>query len=337
MYSRILVPLDGSKLAERALPHSIQFARIFGSSLIILRVLDPSTEGEYQQTPEPFLWQVRKAEAEMYLKGVANTIREMGIEVDTALLEGKPSENIIDYAQSQKIDLLTISTHGAGGLSRWNTSSVFRKVVEKIYLPILVVRAYRAVEVEEGEDKTGFPTGVDKPAEGEKFPVSYKRILLPIDSSRRAECGLPAATALAEATGAQLILASIVRPPELPLSQPFPPEIIQLIDKFIAISHESAGSYLEELQNRLRGPVEIRLMDQDSVMHAIHNLAEQENADLVVFCAHGQTGRIDLPYGSVSRSYIEHGTRNALVIQDVHRSQVRPTEAEIAAEKYGRR
>jgi nucleotide-binding universal stress UspA family protein len=161
--------------------------------------------------------------------------------------------------------------------------------------------------------------------------------LLPIDSSRRAECALPAAITLAEATGAQLLLASVVRPPELPLPRPYPPEINQLVEKFVTISRDSAGAYLEELQNRLPAPAESRLVEQDSVAHAIHNLAEQENADLVIFCAHGLTGRIDLPYGSVSRNYIEHGTRNALVIQDVHRSQVRPTEAEIAAEKYGRR
>jgi len=161
--------------------------------------------------------------------------------------------------------------------------------------------------------------------------------MLPIDSSRRAECAVPAATALAQASEAQLILASVIRTPDLPVPQPYSPEICQLVDQFMAISHESAEAYLEEMKSRLSITVKTHLIENDSVSHAIHDLAEQENADLVIFCAHGQTGQIDLPYGSVSRNYIEHGTRNALVIQDVPRAQVRPTEAEMAAEKYGRR
>lgn len=351
MFSRILVPLDGSKLAECAIPHAIQFAHIFGSSLVLLRVLDPTSERESRRTPEPFIWQVRKAEADVYLKEVAKKIQQMNLEVETILLEGKTPENILDYAQSSKIDLLVISTHGAGGLSRWNTSGVFRKVVEKIYLPVLVIRAYRSPvededagiesETAKAENSMVQENSLHQAASTTSIdlsqPIHYKRILLPIDASRRAECTFPAATALATATGASLVLVSVVRPPELPLPQPYPPEVKQLVEKFIAISRETAGSYLEELKIRLNVPVETRLIDHDSAMHAIHNLAEQENTDLVIFCAHGRTGKIDLPYGSVSRGYLEHGTRNTLVVQDVHLTQVRPTEAEIAAEKYGRR
>ena len=63
----------------------------------------------------------------------------------------------------------------------------------------------------------------------------------------------------------------------------------------------------------------------------------EENIDLVVLCAHGHTGQSTWPYGSVARNYMEHGIKPVLVIQDVSRSQVRPTAAEIAAEKSGRR
>ena len=74
-----------------------------------------------------------------------------------------------------------------------------------------------------------------------------------------------------------------------------------------------------------------------SVASAIHELSIQEDIDLVVLCAHGYTGQSAWPYGSVTRNYMEHGTKPVLVIQDVHRSQVQPTAAEIAAEKSGER
>jgi hypothetical protein len=71
MFNRILVPLDGSMLAERAIPHAEQFARIFGSSIILLQVLDPTSYHENPNPVDPLSWQIRKAEADMYMNGIA--------------------------------------------------------------------------------------------------------------------------------------------------------------------------------------------------------------------------------------------------------------------------
>ena len=76
MFNRILVPLDGSTLAERAIPHAEQFARIFGSSIILLQVLDPTSYHENPNPVDPLSWQIRKAEADMYMNGIAARIRE---------------------------------------------------------------------------------------------------------------------------------------------------------------------------------------------------------------------------------------------------------------------
>ncbi len=98
--------------------------------------------------------------------------------VEYSIREGKTAENIVDFAHAENIDLLVISTHGSGGLSRWNISSVTQKVINLIYLPVLIVRAYNQPEAADAR-------------------IHYRRILLPIDSSRRAECALPAGIALA--------------------------------------------------------------------------------------------------------------------------------------------
>jgi nucleotide-binding universal stress UspA family protein len=362
MFNRILVPLDGSALAERALPHAEQFARIFGSNIVLLQVLDPVSFHENSNPVDPLNWQIRKAEADMYMTGIATRLREAlgesapnakgtqsngGDEkksrVEYSIREGKTAENIINFAYTESIDLLIISTHGSGGLSRWNISSVTQKVINLIYLPVLIVRAYNSLETEDAK-------------------VHYRRILLPIDSSRRAECSLPAAIALARgetpkgsaseannlpahpttpadsALQANLMLAAVIKPPEIPIPEPYPVEIKQLSEQLMQVSRQAVGNYLNEMKERLSVVCETCVVENNSVSAAIHELAnKEEGIDLVVLCAHGYTGESTWPYGSVARNYMEHGTKPVLVIQDVPRSQVRPTAAEIAAGQSGGR
>ena len=186
MFNKILVPLDGSALAERAIPHAERIARLFGGKIVLLQVLDPSPYQDNPNAMEPLHWQIRKAETDMYLQGLADRIcghicedeSERLNRVSYAIREGKTAENIVDFAQDENVELLVISTHGAGGLSRWNTSSIVHKVLDQIYLPSLVVRAYAVTE----------PAGES---------IHYRNILLPIDSSHRAECALSAGISIA--------------------------------------------------------------------------------------------------------------------------------------------
>lgn len=362
MFTRILVPLDGSMLAERAIPHAEQFARIFGSTIILLQVLDPTSYHENPNPVDPLSWQIRKVEADMYMDGIAKRLREdlsesafdakgaqskgrngKKVRVEYSIREGKTAENIVNFAQAENINLLVISTHGSGGLSRWNISSVTQKVINLIYLPVLIIRAYCQPGTEDAR-------------------IRYHRILLPIDSSRRAEYALSAGIALAngemsmglasEANSifshhttppsstlqTKLILAAVIKPPELPIPEPYPVEIEQLSEQLMHVSRQAVSNYLTEMKERLSVESEICVVENNSVSSAIQKLASQEkDIDLVVLCAHGYTGQSTWPYGSVARNYIDHGNKHVLVIQDVHHSQVKPTVAEIAAEKSGER
>jgi nucleotide-binding universal stress UspA family protein len=374
MYSRILVPLDGSHLAERSIIHAAEFARIFGACLILLRVMDPSTLGENLSSLEPFSWQIRKAEADLYLKNTASQLQNtLGNNIETVLLEGRTAETIIDYIQNNSIDLLAISTHGASGLSRWNTSSVFQKVVNKAYQHILIIRAYQGEEnILEPQVETSVSVqneltsavvlpqpGIDYLATTPETPSSvsitgsleseavegpqllekrlYQRILIPVDSSRRAECALTAASSLAEGTGASIVLTSVLHRPEVPYPAERTSEMKELSDRMMEIGRQTMQEYLVSLQSRLNVPSETQIIEEDSIPHGLHQAVEDASASLVVFCAHGQTGRMDWPYGSVVQNYIEYGNRPVLIVQDMPREQVRPTAAEEAAGKYGRR
>ena len=250
--------------------------------------------------------------------------------VEYCIREGKAAENIVDFAHTEDIDLLVISTHGSGGLSRWNISSVTQKVINLIYLPVLIVRSY------------------DRPNAAGIIP-RYRRILLPIDSSRRAECSLSAGIELTrgEMPGSKtsggtveksvLYLAAVIRPPELPIPEPFPVEISQLSEELLRVSHLAVDKYLNEMKERLPVECDTCVVEGVSVVSAIHELAEKEDVDIVILCAHGYSGQVTWPYGTVTRNYIEHGTKPVLVIQDIPLSQVRQTAAEVAAEKSGRR
>jgi nucleotide-binding universal stress UspA family protein len=348
MFNRILVPLDGSLLAERALPHAMQFARIFGSRIILLRVLNPISYHENPDAIDPLKWQIQKAEADMYMSGISTRlckelekypmdkdslkneeIDDCTTRVEYSILEGKTAENIVNFAHTENIDLLVISTHGASGLSRWSLSSVTQKVINLIYLPVLIVRAYN------------HPTT-------ENARVHYHRILLPIDSSRRAECSLSAGIALARGESkkrtllgekpvtTKLVLAAVLKPPEVPIPEPYPEKIEQLSEQLMQIGRLSVNNYLVEMKERLPVESEFCVVENTSVCSAIQELADQDEAiDLVVLCAHGYTGRSTWPYGSVARNYMEHGTKNVLVIQDLPRSKVQPTVAELASDKAG--
>lgn len=349
MFKRILVPLDGSSYAERALPHAEEFARMFGSTIVLLRVLDPASQQDKPLPVDPLNWQIRKSEAEQYLSSVAQKIQErlntlIPPEKDTnlenklveyAFREGKTAENIVNFAHENNIDLVVICTHGLGGLSRWNISSVTQKVINLIYLPVLMVRAYA------------------QPAQ-ENDKIYYQRILFPFDNSRRAECALSTAVKFSNVSYSSLnsdlieknsdklqptfILTTIIKHPELPIQEPFPPETKKVLDELIQLSHQSAQNYLENIKEQMSAVnCEIRIMEDNNIVAALSKIAEEEKIDLIVLCAHGSTGHSHCPYGGVSRSLLEDGSTAVLVIQDVPRSQVIPTAAEIAAENSGRR
>lgn len=317
MFTRILVPLDGSKLSERVLPHVEQFARAFQSHVILLQVLDTNHDTE-KVLLDPLTWQVRKAESDLYLQTIAQDLKQKGFTVEHHLREGRTAESIVQFAQENNIDLLAICSHGQGGLSRWNLSSVIHKVIEKVYLPVLIVRAY-------------------EPVHEDDQPLRYKRILVPFDCSQRAECAIPTAVALAQANDSVLVLTTILKKPDLPIPDVRQEELHELSTRFIELSREVVNTRLLEIRSRLPLDSQVRVLESDNITQALLELVAMESIDLVVFCAHGQGGQVAWPYGSVVSTYIEYGDQPVLVIQDMPPQLAHPTQAEIAAEKYGSR
>jgi len=252
-----------------------------------------------------------------YLEQVAERLRLAGLPTEQILLEGDPAMRVIDHAQAKHADLILLSSHGRSGLSGWNVSSVVQKILARAHLSILLIPAYQ-------------------PAADELSGLRYRRILVPLDGSQRAECVIPLVTALGSGHGSQLLLAHVVRKPELPRRAPPSKEDQALADAITERNRVEASRYLEELRSRLSLPAETRLLVSDHVAATIHQLGLQESVDLVVLSAHGYSGGTQWPYGSLTTSFITYGNKPLLIVQDLPRQEIEPTAAELAVKEHGR-
>jgi nucleotide-binding universal stress UspA family protein len=145
-FKHILVPLDGSSLAERALPVARVLAQKFDSQIILLRVLDIPSPTPPTSHPEVTIGWVREAreyalqEAQSYLQAVQSELDRQGVATHILLRDTSPAEDILDAASTEGIDLIVMSSHGRGGLARWTFGSVAEKVARHSLCPVLLVR-----------------------------------------------------------------------------------------------------------------------------------------------------------------------------------------------------
>ena len=145
MYEKILVPLDGSKRAEKILPHVEGLANCLGSKLIFLDVVSP-----VYLLMDPMVSYVdidateTKAlvgEAKGYLESIAKKMNGKGIEVTTKVEQGPIVETIIEVAQKEKVDLIAMASHGRSGFGRVFYGSVAAGVLQRVDRPLLLIRS----------------------------------------------------------------------------------------------------------------------------------------------------------------------------------------------------
>jgi len=142
MYKRVLIPLDGSALAEQVLLHAIAQARHFQAELILLRVVEPFAHARGMSLAD--LEQIRQQThtwAREYLERIAADIQQQGVLVQMVTIDGRSHTGIAEYAETNQVDLIVMSTRGQSGLSRWLMGSVADRVVRGATVPVLLVRA----------------------------------------------------------------------------------------------------------------------------------------------------------------------------------------------------
>ena len=146
MYRKILVPLDGSELAECVLPHVEAISKgCEVKDVILVRVVEPldlQPDAYIAFTGDELvrIESGRKSEAEEYLKKVKKQLQESVIRVRSEVLAGKAAESLAEYASKNGVDLIVIATHGRSGISHWYWGSVADRVLRSACVPVLMVR-----------------------------------------------------------------------------------------------------------------------------------------------------------------------------------------------------
>ncbi len=315
MLDHILVPLDGSSLAECVLPHVGAVARAFESNVTLMQVLERTRTPGQTRLVDPLGWYITEAETRAYLDGWSARLQEAGLRTENILLEGKPARRIIGFTHDHDVNLIVLSSHGRSGLSGWNVSSIVQKIILRAYVPVMIVRAYQ-------------------PVAGDLTGLHYRRLLVPLDCSKRAECVLPLATTLARFYGAELLVVHVVSRPQMPRRASPTQEDVELANRITERNREEAARYLERLQSWLKADVQTRLLVSENSAASLHDLVEQESVDMVMLSAHGYSGGTKWPYGSMVINFIGYGTTPLLIVQDLSPDEVERTKAEMYAREY---
>lgn len=168
MYRKILVPLDGSELAEQVLPHAKMLARCSGGELILMRVpIEPSFD---YLVLEPEVKTILNSEAgeisKSYLEEIAAKLRAEGLKVSWVVPDGECIHEGIEYvANVFNVDLIAMSTHGRGGLARLLMGSVTDQVLRRSRVPVMLIHpeAVSSIHAKLEEEPSEVPEKVSVP------------------------------------------------------------------------------------------------------------------------------------------------------------------------------
>jgi len=280
-YRKLLVPLDGSRLAEKALPYAKALSKTKGSEIILFTV---STASEQFDRP-----------IKAYLDLTAKELKSQKIKVSTAVAYGNVAEEIIKFAQKGKIDLIIISTHGHSGIKRWMLGSVALKVLYGTCTPVLLAKS-KAHKISK---------------------VEFKKILVPLDGSPFSETSMPYVKELAKGAGSEIILLRVSEPPILPAdrSPAIKPSWEEYQSMLMAKIQQQALEYLEKIKAGFEtSAIKIQTAlgkAADSILQA----AQKENVSLIAMTTQGRTGISRWVYGSVANRIVEQSLQPVLLIR----------------------
>ncbi|HEX6386169.1 MAG TPA: universal stress protein [Anaerolineae bacterium] len=294
MFKQILVPLDGSRLAESALPVAFHLLPPAAGEVILLRstlamhLITPAMATEAIQPQAPQLLAQFRRGATVYLTAIKQLWARPSLTIYTKVVSGDEASAIVDTAYEEAVDLIVMTSHGASGDTRWPLGSVTRKVLHAAPCPVLVLRAGN--------------------------PVSH--ILITLDGSELAEQALAPAMEVAQRLGATVTLLHVIEPDSghgaaETVGQQAPEG-----------AKGGAEEYLASLADRYR---QLEHSVQTAVVsgpaaQGILDFASAQHIDLIamasgVLAAHGRTGPRRWLYGSVTEKVIHNSTASLLIVR----------------------
>jgi len=266
---RILVPSDGSLESESAFAAIMPLVRAYAPEVAVLHV--------FEDPEASFLPPARIAKA-------CSALRAAGVNAFLELREGEPSEEIIRLAREKKSDLIAVSTHGRGGITRLIVGSVTEQILRNSEIPVLVTRA--------------------------NLPVhEWKRIVVALDGSDRGEAILPEATWLARKLGASIDVLQIAQPIVAPAAGEVP-VVLPAVDPL---------PYLYSIVSRLKHEgIEARAVSREGgAAEQILAYVKESGASLLCMTTHGRSGLARIFLGSIAEAVIRQAPCPVLLRRSV--------------------
>ena len=299
MFKQVLVPLDGSELAEKALSYARALAT--GSSTILL----VRATGCYPMEDAPAEEQLELfKQAELALAETVQRLDMTGLTAIPHVYGGDPAAAILKVASVHGADLIAMSTHGRGGLGRWAFGSVAERVLHQATCPILLISPY--CERSWPEDRGG-------------------TVIVAVDGSPFAEQAIDSATQLAKALGATITLVQVVEPPNPELQsglavQPESPPLSVV---------EASAPYLERLISKVesKGATATAEVGFGHPATTIARLAREKQVDAIVMATHGRTGLAHGLMGSVALGVVQRADVPLLLVRPTVARAPRPEPA----------
>ncbi|MEX2468016.1 MAG: universal stress protein [Gemmatimonadota bacterium] len=293
MYRQIMVPLDGSKFAEAALPMALTVSRKTGAPVHLVTVIEPVPAFAYEE------WESAAEEwTKEYLAKLTESVSgNAGGAVTSSVLTGHVVDALQKEAGAKKADLVVMASHGRGTISRLWLGSVADRFVRQADRPVLLVRP------EDGE-----APGLDEDA-------SFDNLLVPLDGSELSESALTHASEFGELFGSAYHLTRIVAYP-VDLASPYLPHTAQMNQKVLEEAKDRAAEYLEERAERMRRRglrVTTSVTVDAQAGHGILLEVEAVGSDGIAMATHGRKGLSRVLIGSTADKVLR-GTHLPLLL-----------------------
>ena len=295
MYSRMLIPLDGSKTAEKVLPYARYLAGKFRMPIELLSVIDIAEIAAHLSAAKaPFLDTMIEdgvKQSTVYLRGVASTFP--GGNVKCSVERGRAEDLIIEKGAADTAMLITMATHGRSGLNRFLLGSVAEKVLRGSVNPLLLVRA-----TEEAPDTE----------------ATLKSIIVPLDGSELAESVLPMVAGVAKKLEVEVLLFRAYHIPSYAYTGDDGYAVNY--DELLQDMRAEAGAYLDQKATELKrlGVAEVSCLTKEGFGgDEIISVGRRTPDSLIAMCSHGRSGIRRWVLGSVAEAVVRHSSGPVLI------------------------
>ena len=296
MYTRMLVPLDGSKVAEQVLPYARFLAKSLGIPTELLGVVDPETLVAFanpaQGRPLDTLVTETMSRSAIYLETTARSFQ--GAQVKSSVAKGKPEDEVIERAAADKNTLIVMATHGRSGLQRWLLGSVADKVLHGATNHLLLIRA-------SDQGKT----------DGE---APLKTVIVPLDGSPLAERALPVVVDLAKTMDLQVVLVRAYALPPTISAEDYGYYSAELLDHLESEARDYLQGKINEIKQKGIATV-TSVVNTGYGAEEIITLARNTPDNLIAMCTHGRSGIQRTVLGSVTDRVVRHSGDPVLIVQ----------------------